>query len=396
MDKAWLLVLWACVACAGDEWVSFASFSDGASYVPLAGVDGVSGSLPKGWRDGSSWSGSKVRYAFRREGQQGYLRAEVRGEGMCQFATAEIPALDRLTCFNMVVRARSVAGSEVLMGVRDSEGDHAYSVMAKVALSPEWREYELPVSGGPSAPKSEFQVEMFSPGALDLAWVRMVRVPAERYRPVPAQAVPREDAEWLERSRGLVEAAVRAQPAFVLMGDSITQRWEQDGRAVWDARIAPLGAANFGVDGDGTEHLLWRIQNSGLGTRFKPRLAALLIGINDIGAGFLPNDVVLGLTACVRAIRSQSPETKVLILGVFPSAQRGDDGVRETIRAVNKGYAALADGQHVYFADIGGVFLERDGSIASSTMVDFLHLTAKGYGLYARELVPVVRAVLAK
>jgi len=200
----------------------------------------------------------------------------------------------------------------------------------------------------------------------------------------------------VERSRRLAAAALKAQPEFVLMGDSITQRWEQNGEEAWKTSIAPFKAANFGIDGDGTEHLLWRIRNSGLGTGFKPRLVALLIGVNNIGMDMMPNDVVLGLGACVKAIRAQSPGSKVLILGVFPAAQSGDDGVRETIRAVNRGYASLADGKTVLFADIGGAFLEKDGSISESVMDDFLHLTPKGYGLYAKALAPVLQKALAE
>jgi lysophospholipase L1-like esterase len=390
----------ALVACsssaAGELWVGFPEFADEAAYRNVAGVQGVSGSLPKGWSDGSSWSGSKVRYAFRKDGASGYLHAEVSGEGMCQFYNPSIPALDRLGCFRLVVRGRSASGSDVILGVRDTEGDHAYAVMAKIPLGEAWKEYVVPVSGGPSAQRSAFYIEMFSPGTVDLASVRLERIPADQYVPATAQAAARDDAWWRERSQALAEAAARAQPEFLLMGDSITQRWEQNGQAAWAKEIAPFKSANFGIDGDGTEHLLWRIRHSGLGTRFKPRLVALLIGVNNLGADVQPNDVILGLAACVKAVRQQSPESKVLILGVFPAAQSADDGVRAAIRAVNAGYAALADNQKVFFADIGPSFLEQDGSLSKTIMEDFLHLTPKGYGLYAGKLAPILTSLLQK
>ncbi len=381
---------------AGDAWVSFPELSDEASYAPVAGVEGASGALPKGWRDNSSWSGSAVKYAFGKDGSSGYLRAEVSGEGMCQLFNPAIPALDGLGCFTLVLKGRSARESEVIVGVRDMEGEHEYAVMAKLALSQVWREYRVPVSGGPSGQKSAFFVELFSPGEADLAAVRLERVPAARYVPSTAQPVAREDAWWQERHRALVAAAAKAQPEFLLMGDSITQRWEQNGREAWAQGLATMKAANFGIDGDGTEHLLWRIQNSGLGTRFKPKLVGLLIGINNIGSGSLPNDAILGLAACVKAVRAQSPDSKVLILGVFPAAQSGEDGVRKTIKTVNKGYAALADDRSVFYADIGASFLEKDGSISETVMDDFLHLTPKGYGLYAKAITPMLQQLLVR
>lgn len=392
----WAGVAGVSAACAGEVWMACPEFADGAAYKPVAGAEGVSGVLPRGWSDGSSWSGAKVSYAFKKEGASGYLHAEAKGEGMCQFFNPSVPALDRLTCFRLVVRGRSASGSDVMLGVRDSENDHAYSVMAKIALGEEWQDYVIPVSGGPAAKKSALFIELFSPGSVDLASVRLETVPADQYVPVTAAAVARDDEGWQARARLLEAAAVKAQPAFMIMGDSITQRWEQNGKEAWEKSLAPLKACNFGIDGDGTEHLLWRIRHSGLGQRYKPRVVALLIGVNNIGAGFLPNDVILGLAACVKAVRTQSPETKVLILGVFPTAQSGDDGVRATIREVNKGYAALADRQSVFFADLGGAFLEPDASISPAVMDDFLHLTPKGYGLYAKELVPLVQNLLKK
>jgi len=397
MKAAFLLCTGVCFgACAGDVWVAFPAFTNEATYKAVSGVEGVSGALPAGWSDGSSWSGAKVNYGFKKEGAAGYLHVGVTGEGMCQFSNPSIPVLDTVGCFNVMVRGRSASGSDVIIGVRDTEGSHDYAVMAKIPMGEEWKDYVIPVSGGPAAKKSAFFIEMFSPGSADLAALRLEKVPASQYVPVTARAVARDDEWWQVRNKRLVEAAVTSQPEFMIMGDSITQRWEQNGKDAWEKSIAPFKASNFGIDGDGTEHLLWRIQNSGLGTRFKPRVIALLIGVNNIGMGLLPNDVILGLSACVKAIQAQSSDSKILILGVFPMAQSGDDGVRETIRTVNKGYAALADNKRTFFVDIGGAFVEKDGSISETMMDDYLHLTPKGYGIYAKEISPVIRAVLAK
>jgi len=43
----------------------------------------------------------------------------------------------------------------------------------------------------------------------------------------------------------------------------------------------------------------------------------------------------------------------------------------------------LDDGKHVYYLDIGGKFLQPDGSISKDIMPDFLHLSAAGYQIWA-------------
>ncbi|MDR2512617.1 MAG: hypothetical protein LBD01_02320, partial [Puniceicoccales bacterium] len=50
----------------------------------------------------------------------------------------------------------------------------------------------------------------------------------------------------------------------MFIGDSITEGWEKKGRAAWTEKLAPLNAANFGISGDRTGHVLWRLKNGEL------------------------------------------------------------------------------------------------------------------------------------
>lgn len=60
---------------------------------------------------------------------------------------------------------------------------------------------------------------------------------------------------WPQMARALAEDARRANPRVVFLGDSITQGWGGKGRDEWDARFAPLGAANMGIGGDWTQNI---------------------------------------------------------------------------------------------------------------------------------------------
>src|SRR5688572_6383747 len=66
---------------------------------------------------------------------------------------------------------------------------------------------------------------------------------------------PRND--WIERHSGFVANARDGGIEVLFLGDSITDAWRNTGKPVWTERYAPLHAANFGIGGDRTEHLLW-------------------------------------------------------------------------------------------------------------------------------------------
>ena len=93
------------------------------------------------------------------------------------------------------------------------------------------------------------------------------------------------DPNWVKRHDGFVEIAKAGNVDVLFIGDSITDAWRRpspDGKAVWDANFAPLRAANFGISGDRTQHLLWRLQNGEL-DGIKPKAVVMMIGTNNTG-----------------------------------------------------------------------------------------------------------------
>lgn len=63
--------------------------------------------------------------------------------------------------------------------------------------------------------------------------------------------------DWLELHDGFVNnSRLHGDHITVLfLGDSITRRWQTDGLEVYDEHYVPLGAANYGVGGDSTQHV---------------------------------------------------------------------------------------------------------------------------------------------
>ena len=76
------------------------------------------------------------------------------------------------------------------------------------------------------------------------------------------------------------------------------------------------------------------------------------------------------------------PESKVLLLGIFPRGATKEDAMRKQNVATNNLIASFADGKRVHFMDIGSTFLQPDGTLPKEIMPDLLHLNAKGYEIW--------------
>ena len=56
----------------------------------------------------------------------------------------------------------------------------------------------------------------------------------------------------------------------------------------------------------------------------------------------------------------------------------------------------IADGTMVHYLDIGSQFLNSDGTIAKEIMPDFLHLSPRGYEIWADAIEPMLKALMAE
>ena len=184
----------------------------------------------------------------------------------------------------------------------------------------------------------------------------------------------------------------KAEPIGVLfIGDSITAGWNSGGKAVWTNRYAKLDAANFGISGDRTEHVLWRIANGEL-DGIAPKVVILMIGTNNNG-DTVPH-ITAGVTAIVKQIHAKLPQSKLLLLGIFPRGALATDPKRAKMAEVNAELAKLNDGKKTFYLEIWKPFLAEDGSISKEVMGDALHPSAKGYQIWADAMQPTLDALL--
>jgi lysophospholipase L1-like esterase len=194
--------------------------------------------------------------------------------------------------------------------------------------------------------------------------------------------VPRTGRPWTTRHERFVERAKQGGVDLLFLGDSITQAWEGAGKGVWQERYEPLKAANFGIGGDRTQHVLWRLQEGKELQGIHPRTVVLMIGTNNMSSNSA-EEIADGIIAIVRELHQQLPSGKIVLLGVFPRSPSASDPVRAKIKDVNNRIAKLDDRKSVYYLDIGDKFLSPDGSLSKDIMPDYLHLSPKGYAIWA-------------
>jgi lysophospholipase L1-like esterase len=178
---------------------------------------------------------------------------------------------------------------------------------------------------------------------------------------------------------------------LLFVGDSITAGWNWD---IWQKNFAQYHPANFGIGGDHTGNLLWRLKY-GHAEKLKPKAVVLLIGVNNFGhLNETPKQVAEGIKACVSLLRKIYPDAKILVNGVLPFEEQATSPKRAMVKETNALVAKLNDNKHVFVKDYGSNFLQPDGNIPKEVMGDFLHPTAKGYQIWVDAMLPDIQKLM--
>jgi lysophospholipase L1-like esterase len=224
-------------------------------------------------------------------------------------------------------------------------------------------------------------------------------VPAVKLPPQPPDvAAPKLGADgkpnagFIKSHESFVATAKQGKAELLFLGDSITAGWNGQ-KAIWEKTFGAYKPANFGIGGDRTQHVLWRIENGEL-EGIKPKAAVIMIGTNN-SRDDSAEGIAKGVTKIVETIRAKTPATKILLLAVFPRGEKAEGNMqRDKPKQVNATIAKLDDGKHVFFLDIGSKFLQPDGTLTKEIMPDLLHLSAKGYQIWADAISPKLKELM--
>lgn len=195
---------------------------------------------------------------------------------------------------------------------------------------------------------------------------------------------PRGDDSWKKRQASFNDKVkeVGKKSQLIFIGDSITQGWEGAGKEIWENRFAKFDAINLGIGGDRTQHVLYRLENGNL-EGLSPKAAVVMIGTNNSnGEDNTAEQIAEGVRAIVKKLRSELPSTKILLIPIFPRGENVNPQ-RGKINQANQIIQKLADSQNVLWVDFGHKFIDENGRIPRDIMPDYLHLSPKGYEIWA-------------
>ena len=203
-------------------------------------------------------------------------------------------------------------------------------------------------------------------------------------------ASPRNPAsnDWMAHFQHNVDRTKRGNVNLIFDGDSITDFWTSTGKDVWTKNYGRLSAVDYGISGDRTENMLWRL-DKGQVAGLHPRLVAMMIGTNNTD-GCTDAQIAEGVSAVVREYAKRCPTAVILLQAILPRAESPTDPTREKITRINQIISKLGDGKKVVYLDFGDKFLLPDGTINRDLMPDTLHPNAKGYEVWADAIRPTM------
>lgn len=233
--------------------------------------------------------------------------------------------------------------------------------------------------------------------ALTVASLAFAQTPPPRVD-ASAAITKRANARFYELHAANLKRA-KEPMGILFLGDSITEGW---GKApeVWQKYYGPWQPANFGIGGDQTQHVIWRIEDGEL-DGVKPKVVVLMLGTNNSGA-HTGEEIAAADTKIVHLIQQKIPEAKILLLAIFPRGPRKDsqgnldtgEKRMEVIATANKILAKLDNGTTVRYLDINAKFLDAAGKIPNDIMPDQLHPNAKGYQIWADATQPLLEEMM--
>ncbi|XP_076068231.1 platelet-activating factor acetylhydrolase alpha isoform X2 [Oratosquilla oratoria] len=199
------------------------------------------------------------------------------------------------------------------------------------------------------------------------------------------------DGRWLSMHNRFVNQAKEMEPDVVFIGDSLIANLQSTD--LWEKWFEPMHCLNFGVGGDQTQHVLWRLQNGEL-EYIKPKVIVLLVGTNNYG--HTASEIAGGILELCETIREKQQQADILVLTLLPRGEKPNP-LREKNSQVNAMIKeSLQSVENCQVVPIDKDLVLPDGSIDHRDMYDYLHLTWQGYRKAFAPVYDILQQLLAE
>ena len=190
---------------------------------------------------------------------------------------------------------------------------------------------------------------------------------------------------WYEEHEKFVAIATRSLSSVLLVGDSLVNGLARYHR-VWSKYLEPLRALNFGVGGDRTQHVLWRIENGEIPLNLQ--VAFIHCGTNNLDRDN-PAEIRDGIASIVYTIQEKKPNANFIVSGLLPRDQEFSSR-RDKIKLVNQKlmkWCRSGKVRNMHYLNLDKDWTEPDGRLVERYyFTDFLHLVEEGYNKFAKSI----------
>ena len=215
---------------------------------------------------------------------------------------------------------------------------------------------------------------------------------------IPVARLEDDVYDWYARHHAELDLEKRIQPKVVLIGDSITHFWsgppnaaEVNGATAWKSLFGEMPVLNMGFGWDRTQNVLWRLRQ-GEFDGVHPEWVVLNIGTNNLTSSEharanTPAEIVEAIGAICDEVRQRSPQSRIILMAIFPRGATPKDPLRASIQETNRLLSErFGKDTSVTYLDIGKQFLTPDGSLPATLMPDGTHPNNDGYQIWANAL----------
>ena len=189
---------------------------------------------------------------------------------------------------------------------------------------------------------------------------------------------------WASKRAGWAQRVQADHNAVVLLGDSITQGWDED----FSGWFPGVKIANRGISGDTTRGVLIRLKEDVLA--LEPKAIVLLIGTNDLEEKAEPETIAANLKLILAELTKSNGSMPIILCEVFPSSE-SKKRPAEKIKKINQLYAAAVKGNaQITLLETWPLFADAKGDSIPAEFPDLLHPNKAGYDKWAKALRPVL------
>ncbi|XP_054157124.1 platelet-activating factor acetylhydrolase IB subunit alpha2-like isoform X2 [Oppia nitens] len=182
----------------------------------------------------------------------------------------------------------------------------------------------------------------------------------------------------------------------VFLGDSKIARYMSEGKAVWDEYFRKDGYYNYGIRGDSTRQILWRMSHQEF-EGLTPKVLVFMIGGNNFKNNYnkgTDEEIIKAMVIIIDKLKEMLPQTEIVIVGQLPRKGSTDKRARNIHQQLKDDYQKKTVTK-VHFLDIFDEYLKSNGKQNKQLFIDDgIHLNEDGYRILAKHMTTIIDKLL--